>query len=325
MSFAAILPALLLALAASAVFSGFETGSYTVNRIRLELRAKDPRDRLASRLSALLAKPDELLCVFLVGNNLANALAAMLGELWIRGLLPPEESGRAPLLIGLVLTPLLFLSSEALPKHLFHLNTETWTYRLAPVLWVSGRILRPLTLLVVPLAHAALAWAAGLSELTGLRRQLRALEGLLEAGGAELGRSLRERAIGLRLRQERRVRQCMSKADDVVVLPEDADAATLKAALARSPHRRYPLRAPDGDTRRYVYFLDPFRSEKAGAVLKDWAFPLVDLTPDLPLWRALVLLERSGSRMGVVRDRRGRPVGYVTAGDLAKGLLDLGA
>ena len=66
---------LLAGMGLSFLYSGLETGTYTVNKIRLELRAESPGGR-ARRLHGLLRDPGKPLLVVLIGNNLANYLAS---------------------------------------------------------------------------------------------------------------------------------------------------------------------------------------------------------------------------------------------------------
>jgi len=64
----------------SAFFSASETGVMTSNRYRLKHRAK-LGDRSAQRVLHLLAQPDRLIGVILVGNNAVNTLAATIATL----------------------------------------------------------------------------------------------------------------------------------------------------------------------------------------------------------------------------------------------------
>lgn len=62
----------------SAYFSGSETGMMTLNRYRLRHMAKQG-NRSAKRVEKLLRKPDRLISLVLIGNNLVNILASALG------------------------------------------------------------------------------------------------------------------------------------------------------------------------------------------------------------------------------------------------------
>jgi Mg2+/Co2+ transporter CorB len=64
----------------SAYFSGSETGMMTLNRYRLRHRAKQG-NRAARRVEKLLRKPDRLISLVLIGNNLVNILASALGTI----------------------------------------------------------------------------------------------------------------------------------------------------------------------------------------------------------------------------------------------------
>ncbi len=324
---------LLLGLLGSAFYSGIETGLYTVNRLRLDLRRRDPADRRARTLHRLLSHPDYLLCVFLIGNNLANALAASVGEAWMSDYL---SGGKAALLTTLILTPLLFLRSEALPKHLFHLQTEAWTYRLAPSLKWSCWILSPLALVVLPLARVSMRWATGrqAQDMTGLRRRNQALARLMSASDATVSSSLRQTALEVGERQARPLREIMVPWDEVVCLPAEGTRKDLRDILATRPFLRYPLRDREGDPEGYVYYLDPFLDgddpaegdsavDREAMLLSSHMRPLVTLEPTLPWALALARLEGSQSRLGLVRDGDDQILGIVTVRDLAEALLSL--
>lgn len=319
MSDPVLLLLLVLGLLASAFYSGIETGLYTVNRLRLDLRRKNPADRRARTLHKLLAHPDYLLCVFLIGNNLANALVASLGEAWMSEYF---TGGRAALMATLILTPLLFLSSEALPKHLFHLQAEAWPYRLAPLLQLSSWILAPLSLVVLPIARFSMRWATGRQkhDMTGFRRRNQALARLMSASDAAVSSSLRETALEVGERQGQPVSEIMVPWDQVVTLPASGDRESLRATLERHPFLRYPLIGGDED--RYIHYLDPFVKGEEGP-LGSFGRPMVVLEPGLPLAQAMARLEAADSRLGLIREKGGDNLGIVAVRDLAEALLSL--
>nr|MBC8202132.1 DUF21 domain-containing protein [Planctomycetota bacterium] len=59
----------------SALYSGLETGLYTINKIRLDVRALS-NVASAKRLLEILDRPARMLAVLLVCNNIANYLAS---------------------------------------------------------------------------------------------------------------------------------------------------------------------------------------------------------------------------------------------------------
>ena len=74
---AALFGLLILLLLLSAFFSGSETALMSVNRYRLRHRARAGH-RGARLAEALLARPDRLIGLILLGNNLVNFSAASL-------------------------------------------------------------------------------------------------------------------------------------------------------------------------------------------------------------------------------------------------------
>ncbi|WP_411753166.1 CNNM domain-containing protein, partial [Serratia sp. (in: enterobacteria)] len=102
---------LVIMVAVSAYFSASETGMMTLNRYRLRHLSKQG-NRAARRVEKLLQKPDRLIGLVLIGNNLVNILASALGT--IVGMRLYGDIGVA-IATG-VLTFVVLLFAEVLPK-----------------------------------------------------------------------------------------------------------------------------------------------------------------------------------------------------------------
>ncbi|PIE21989.1 MAG: hypothetical protein CSA62_14685 [Planctomycetota bacterium] len=314
---------LLLGMCLSAMFSGFETGVYSLNRLRLQLlrdRGEDPR---AQVLGEFVRREDLLLCVFLIGNNIANILVGSLAEIGISASL--SDPSYSTLVTTVVVTPVLFLLSEALPKQLFRLHAETWPYSMARGLSLSRRILWPLVLLVLPVSRIALRWAkARRRGMQGLRRGAFALERLFAAADEELG-SLRKTALAIEERSGRPIAEFVRPLADCETLPAHAQLRDLLAVIAQRPFHRFPIQDPDGEYRSYIHYLDPYlgreQEPSPEEELRPHAHSICPLRPSLPLNRALARLEDSGSRVGKVQAEDGELLGFVFARDLVAELL----
>lgn len=145
-------------LALSAFFSGSETGMYRVSRIRMVLDALSG-GRVARGLVWLLNHPALFVATTLVGNNIANyftSLAVVLAAaaLW------PGGGATLELLGPILLTPLIFVCGELLPKYLFY-NAP---YRL---LKLAGGPFLVFTVLLLPITIALGLLGQLLSLLTG--------------------------------------------------------------------------------------------------------------------------------------------------------------
>ncbi len=117
---------LLTALLLSALFSGIETGIYSLNRIRLAIEVGRAR-KAATRLLEEIRFPNRMLATLLIGNACAHDL----GSIAIANLL--DGAGFSPLegivLNTCLLLPLIFIFGETLPKELFRVHTDQWSYR----------------------------------------------------------------------------------------------------------------------------------------------------------------------------------------------------
>ncbi|HKI75056.1 MAG TPA: CNNM domain-containing protein, partial [Pseudomonadales bacterium] len=95
----------------SAYFSGSETAMMAVNRYRLKHLANEGNGG-ARRASRLLERPDRLLGVILIGNNLVNFSAASVGTIIALQMFGEHAVPFAPIVCTLV----FLIFSEVSPK-----------------------------------------------------------------------------------------------------------------------------------------------------------------------------------------------------------------
>ncbi|MDD2332120.1 MAG: DUF21 domain-containing protein, partial [Candidatus Cloacimonetes bacterium] len=142
MFLAAIVSSLILMLvflAFSFLFSGFETGFISVNLVALEQDAR--KDRTKDLLLKQLKEPDKLLSTTLIGNNIANVVLASLATFFAHQLnyvyFPPQYTALA---IGLV----VLLIGEILPKALFRDHADKLVPAVLPILMFFYYLFKPL-------------------------------------------------------------------------------------------------------------------------------------------------------------------------------------
>ena len=130
---------LAVALFASAVFAGAETGHYALSPLELRHVARGRRRaRIHLRLSASSAG---YLCALLIGNNLANNAAVQAG-----GKLLQEHSLSNPhFLAAAILTPIVFLLGEVIPKQWVLARPLERSLLLTPFLLIVRIILYPIS------------------------------------------------------------------------------------------------------------------------------------------------------------------------------------
>jgi putative hemolysin len=319
---AAWLFAALLGLLGSALASGMETGGYCVNRIRLRLRAAGGTRGVPYSARLLLAElehPQRLLATLLITNNVFNFLAATA----ITALLTGAGYGDAAAvaLNAGVLTPILVVFAESLPKELFRVHADRLTHLFAPHLTVARLLLTWLG--VLPMVHN---FAEAVSRLVG------------GEGGAGLARTGRERVAAM-LKEtagtgplspsqtslvDRAIEfQRMVVADEMVpwarveVIGIDWDRGRILAVLARRHYSWFPAIDARGRVVGAMRHMDlyVYPGHDARSLMREPA----RLAPGMPLREAIRLLRQASAGVGIV-ESGGKPVGLVTIKDLVEPL-----
>ncbi|WOH37432.1 CNNM domain-containing protein [Thalassotalea fonticola] len=123
----------------SAYFSGSETGMMSLNRYRLRHLEQNNHNG-AKRVSKLLDRPDQLIGLILIGNNLVNIFASILAGI-IGARLLDSEAG--PFIAGLILTFIILIFAEVTPKTLAALHPERVAFPSSILLKILLKIFYP--------------------------------------------------------------------------------------------------------------------------------------------------------------------------------------
>ena len=127
----------------SGYFSGSETGMMSLNRYRLKHLAKSGH-KGAKRVEKLLDRPDRLIGLILIGNNLVNILASAIAT--IIGMRLYGDLGVAIATGALTMVVLVF--AEVTPKTVAALYPERVSYASSILLTILMKVLSPLVMLV---------------------------------------------------------------------------------------------------------------------------------------------------------------------------------
>ncbi len=130
----------------SAFFSASEMSYSSCSRLRLE-HQRDKGDRKASIAVRIREKFDDALSAILVGNNLVNIAASSLGSLAVMAVL----SDRYAWLSTLILTVVVVIFGETIPKITAKKNATRYALRFARPVRFLMIVLKPVTFVVVGL------------------------------------------------------------------------------------------------------------------------------------------------------------------------------
>ena len=156
----------------SAFFSGSETALTAISRARVHRLAQNG-DVRALILQALLAAPERLIGAILLGNNLVNILASALATTLFIQLFGPA----GVIWATLVMTALVLVFGEVMPKTYALLNPDRFALAVAPPVRLMVRLFAPVVMVVEALVRATLrllgADASKAGSVLSFREELR--------------------------------------------------------------------------------------------------------------------------------------------------------
>ncbi|MFK7790956.1 MAG: CNNM domain-containing protein [Phycisphaeraceae bacterium] len=311
---------MLLGFLGSALFSGMETGAYRLNRVRLYVYSAQGRSS-AKSLERIVAKPASLIGTLLIGNNLCNyAGTAGLGILLASMELPVWQ---AVLINTFLVTLVLFIFGETLPKDLFAAHCDTLMYPLAKLLVFLRAAFTWTGVLPIVVAISALAIRiVGKAEGGALTPRKRVEQMVREGAGVGLISSeqteLAQRALAL---SKRRVLAECTPWSSIITTRDTADRKALCAMVEKSPRSRMPVVDRRGRIVGVVDMIDALLINEADTTPVQSAMkPAVYLDANTTVRAALAQMQREHIGMAIVRRPDGKPAGVVTMKDLVEPL-----
>lgn len=228
---------LLFLLLVSAFFSGSETALLTLNRYRLRHQAS--QGHLGARLAEkLLARPDRLISLILIGSNIANTLATSLVTLAALKIGGPR--GVAIASVGLAFVIMVF--TDVMPKTLGALRAERLGLPAAIVYYFLLKATLPLVWLVSAISN-------GLLRLMGVRVDqvaqhhltLEELRTIVNDSGALLPRRRQRMLTSILELEDMTVSEIMIPDNELIGIDLDDDWPSIIASVSHSPHSRLPV------------------------------------------------------------------------------------
>ncbi|HEX7043993.1 MAG TPA: HlyC/CorC family transporter [Burkholderiales bacterium] len=320
----ALLGALVLLVLISAFFSAAEIAMVSLNRHRLHHLAASGR-RGAQIAERLLARPDRLIGVILLGSNAVNALFSALTTLTVVRLLGEEESaiGIATVIITLV----VLILTDLAPKTLATLHPER-------IAFPSAYVLRPLLWLIYPVVWVVNGMANGLLRLVGVRvgvrrtedvtpEELRAM--ILEAG-VLIPESHQDMLLAILDLEKIKVEDVMVPRNRVVGVDLDAEWDEVVGTIASSPYTRLPAYRGSLDNivgivhaRRVLNLVQTGKLDREAlqsAMIEPYFVPA-----GTSLTTQLLNFKQAQRRMGLVVDEYGDIQGLVTLDEILEEIV----
>jgi len=301
----------------SAYFSGSETGIMSLNRYRLRHLEKQ-KHKGARRVSKLLDRPDKLIGLILIGNNLVNIFATL-----ITGIIAERLYGDAGIFYaGLLLTLVILIFAEITPKTLAALYPEK-------IAFPSSIFLTLLLKLLFPLVVAVNWITNGLLMLIGISPEQRQehslsseeLRTVVNESSAMLPKRDQNMLVGILDLDKVTVEDIMIPRNELVGIDINDDWKKIQKQLAQSNHTRVLLyRDNMDDVVGYIHLRDAlkllFKNQFTKTTLIRAVKELYFIPEGTTLNVQLLKFQHAKERLGLVVDEYGDIQGLVTLEDI---------
>jgi CBS domain containing-hemolysin-like protein len=306
-------------LVATMFFSAAEMAFIAANRLKLRHLAEEGHATAAAYLEAF-RRPERTLSTAMMGVTISHIVASSAVTF---GLLP-LLGGAAPLLVTLVLTPVMLVFGEIIPKAVAREWATPLILRLYRLLTWSAVVLAPF----VAVSNAVVAWllrAAGTQKADTRqfvsREELKALLAM-EPGEADVTTQEAEMIDKIFDLGETTVREVMVPLVEAVMLPDTATPAEAVALIHQRGFSRIPVyRQRETNVVGVVAAMDLLSRGAEAATLDElmrqpYYVPETKRIDDL-----LREMQRARTHMAIVVDEYGGSTGIVTLEDILEEIV----
>ncbi|OEE01137.1 magnesium/cobalt efflux protein [Vibrio cyclitrophicus ZF270] len=307
----------------SGYFSGSETGMMSLNRYRLKHLANTGH-KGAKRVEKLLNRPDRLIGLILIGNNLVNILASAIAT--ILGMRIYGDIGVA-IATG-VLTLVILVFAEVTPKTIASLFPERVSYASSILLMILMKVLSPLVILVNFITN-------GFIRILGVKASHDATDHLsseelrtvVNEAGSLIPQRHQDMLVSILDLEHVTVNDIMVPRNEITGIDINDDWKSIVRQLTHSPHGRIVLYRDQIDEvvgmlrLREAYRLMLEKNEFNKETLLRAADEIYFIPEATPLNIQLLKFQRNKQRIGLIVDEYGDINGLVTLEDILEEIV----
>ena len=321
-SLSVLLGILIFLILMSAYFSSSETAMMALNRYRLRHLIKH-NHRGAIRAGKLLEKPDRLIGIILIGNNLVNFIAASVGtaiavRLW---------GNLGFILAPVLLTIIVLIFAEVTPKTIAALYPEKIAYPSSILLLILLKVCYPAVWMINSVSNG-LVRLCGLSveEDTSHHLTKEELRTVLDESGALIPVKRHGMLMNILDLEKATVTDIMVPRNEVVGIDLEDDIDEILEIIGQSSHTLLPVFRKD--LNEVIGFMHLRNISRMIGVEEINKAELMQLTEEAyfvpettPLHTQLFKFQNNKRRMAMVVDEYGDVQGIVTLQDILEEIV----
>jgi Mg2+/Co2+ transporter CorB len=235
-SLGSLYTALFILIILSGFFSSSENGLMAINRYRLKHLANSGH-RGARLAQKLLTRPDRLIGLILLGNNMVNILAASIATV-----IAIRLFGNSGIWIStLVMTVIVLIFAEVAPKTVAALYPEKVAFPASYVLVVLLKLLNPIVWLVNSFANLLLRPFGVKTDVVALERLNREELRTLVTEGGQISNDHQRMLVNILDLEQASVEDVMVPRGDIVGIDLDDDWSDILSQLTQTMYTRLPV------------------------------------------------------------------------------------
>ena len=304
----------------SAFFSSSETAFISLQRVRVKHLVSTGVEG-ADRVGRMAERPERLLATVLVGNNLVNTAAAVLGAS-IAGLFLGPTVAMVAATVGITLLLLIF--AEVIPKAMAARRGERLAFLfIRPLEWV-GWLLFPVTVVLEWLGRvvggSTIPRAAVTEDEIRTMVSVGREEGVVEKAEAEMVHKVfrfGDRIVG----------DVMTPRPDIIWVEKKASVAEFLEIYAQFPHSRFPVYEEETDNAvGMLWIKDVLMAQARGSIEEEGALdqlvrPIIFIPEQKKVGELFAEMRLEGNQVAMAVDEFGSISGIVTLQQLVEGIV----
>ena len=301
-------------------FSGSEIAIISLNRIRLRILS-EAKEKRALLIQGMLKNPNRLLATTLVGTNIAVVVSSSFCTKLLYDAYGPDSGW----MTTLVLSPIILIFAEFIPKAVFAHSVNNITFYLSGLIRFFWKLLYPIVWLVTILVNAIL------TVITGKRPVKKKspfvtkdeIRYLIKESEAEGHIDTYERSIIYKIFDigKKKIESVMNGLDKLVYVSETDTIDNLLEKAVKANYSRFPVRAQSGDFIGIINILDVVYEQDKSLPLKRFLRPIEYISSNMYVDNALFRVQSKKQLLAIAVDSDQKPVGFFTMEDLLEELI----
>jgi CBS domain containing-hemolysin-like protein len=311
----------ILIIIAAIFFEGFFAGSEIgiISYDKIKIKHKEAKgSRLAKFLLLMTRKPENTFSTSLIGNNIAYTSATILAT----ALIYEYAKSYTPFAVAVILTPVMVIFGEIIPKMLFRRHANSLMLKSIPLITVFTVIFFPVNIIFIALSKLLNLIFKSKSKNVFLTKD-ELIKVLTISGNIEEFKEYDKKIIKRIFEFGNKTsKDIMIPLINVIALNENDGVNKARQIFWNTNYSRIPVYKDRIDNiSSLVFAFDIYNPENADRVVGEIAKPVLFIPETLKISNIMLKMQKSRQQMVVVVDEYGGASGIITFEDILEEIV----